>query len=474
MSYNPGRVKARSFKWFAVLMMLVVLAASLPGTPITVKAADQSRSEKIAALNQENEKLESQIAAAQSKMDGAAEEKELTLQKINNVYEQITLLSEQISGYEGEIAVINSQIGECDSNITALTDKISEMESQISQKETDIEENYELFKRRMRSLYMTGEVNTLTVLLNSEDFADYLLKTEISKKVAKHDQELISTLKQDIEEINQSKAEVEASKADLESQKTSMVEKREASQAKLNEVNEAQSALSERQAELERLYRENSDITSRLSKEIQDARDRIVANKKEIQQANKELEESVNNSSSNSGNGNQSSGNGNTSTKPNPGTDTKPSGGGSSSGSSGSSSGSSGSQVSGTGYIWPVPGYAYQITSGYGPRWGSFHYGIDISGYAINGKNVVASKAGTVTTVMYSDTGYGNRVMITHDDGQQTLYAHCSSLLVSNGQRVEQGQVIARVGSTGNSTGPHLHFEVRVGGSKVNPMHYLP
>ena len=225
-----------------------------------------------------------------------------------------------------------------------------------------------------------------------------------------------------------------------------MVENREAAQAKLDEVSVSQANLSERQAELEKLYQDNSNVTSQLSQEITSARNKIESNKQAMIEADRELDANVNNGASNSGtSGGNSSGN--TST-------------------GGSSSGNSSYPNSSYGFIWPVPGYAHQITSGYGPRWGSFHYGIDISGYAINGKDV--------TTVINGTTGYGKYVAITHDGGYQTVYAHCSALLVSVGQYVEQGQVIAKVGSTGNSTGPHLHFEVRVGGSKMNPMTYLP
>lgn len=455
MSYNPRRAKSVPFKWLAVLTVLVMLFAALPGGPLNTVAAAQTREEKIAALQAANSQLDDRIAAAQSQLSGAEDEQELTLEKINNVYEQIQLIEEQISSYEGEVAVINTQIGECDANITSLAEKISAMEEAIAQKEADIQENYNLFKKRMRSLYMTGEVSTLTVLFNSEDFADYLLKTEISKKVAKHDRELIETLKNDITELNNSKTEVETSKADLESQKAKMVENREAAQAKLDEVNQSQAQLAQRQTELETLYQENSNLTSRLSQDIRNAQSQIAANKAAMEAATDDLDKTVNEDSANSGNSG------------------KPSGGSSGSTSGGSSSGSN-TPSSSSGFIWPVPGYAHQITSGYGPRWGSFHYGIDISGYAINGKDIVASMSGTVTTVQWSNSGYGNYVAVTHDGGYVTVYAHCSTLLVSKGQYVQQGQVIARVGSTGNSTGPHLHFEVRVNGSKMNPINYLP
>jgi murein DD-endopeptidase MepM/ murein hydrolase activator NlpD len=124
-------------------------------------------------------------------------------------------------------------------------------------------------------------------------------------------------------------------------------------------------------------------------------------------------------------------------------------------------------KVSGAGLIWPVRG---PVASGFGMRWGRMHQGIDIS--AGSGTPIHAAKAGTVTFAG-TMSGYGNVVVVTHSGGLSTLYAHQSRLAVSGGA-VSQGQVIGYVGSTGHSTGPHLHFETRVGGTPQNPMRYLP
>lgn len=123
---------------------------------------------------------------------------------------------------------------------------------------------------------------------------------------------------------------------------------------------------------------------------------------------------------------------------------------------------------SGAGFIWPLNG---PITSGYGSRWGRMHTGIDIDGYT--GQPIVASKAGKVILSSYY-SGYGNTVIIDHGGGISTLYAHMSGFNTSSGSSVGQGQVIGYVGCTGSCTGDHLHFEVRVNGSPVDPMQYLP
>lgn len=124
--------------------------------------------------------------------------------------------------------------------------------------------------------------------------------------------------------------------------------------------------------------------------------------------------------------------------------------------------------VQGTGnFIWPTNGI---LTSGYGWRWGKFHRAVDIG--APHGTAIYAADAGTVTYAGWR-TSYGYVVEIDHGNGYQTLYAHCSKLLVSRGQKVSKGQTIARIGSTGNSTGPHVHFEIKKNGSHVNPLNYF-
>lgn len=127
--------------------------------------------------------------------------------------------------------------------------------------------------------------------------------------------------------------------------------------------------------------------------------------------------------------------------------------------------------VSSGSFMWPVPSL-HTITTYFTWRWGAFHYGIDISGSCAYGQTIVAADGGVVTEAGW-ESGYGNCVVIDHGNGYSTLYGHASTLLVSSGQAVSKGQAIARVGATGNATGPHCHFEVIKNGNKVNPLSYL-
>ena len=122
------------------------------------------------------------------------------------------------------------------------------------------------------------------------------------------------------------------------------------------------------------------------------------------------------------------------------------------------------------GFIWPTKKAGSYVSCGI---WGyKGHTGTDIAGVG-KGANIYAAAAGTVVRVKWNTTGYGYHLMIDHGGGIQTLYAHCSNMYVKVGQYVNQGDIIAAVGSTGRSTGPHLHFEIRINGQYVNPMNYI-
>jgi murein DD-endopeptidase MepM/ murein hydrolase activator NlpD len=138
-------------------------------------------------------------------------------------------------------------------------------------------------------------------------------------------------------------------------------------------------------------------------------------------------------------------------------------------GDSGAASNVSGAKVSGSGLAWPTQG---TITSGFGYRWGALHAGLDIANNV--GTPIRAAKSGTVIVAGWNAGGYGNWVIIDHGGGFSTLYGHMSRIRTSEGASVKQGDLIGDMGSTGNSTGPHLHFETRVGGNPQDPTRYLP
>ena len=329
---------------------------------------------------------------------------------------------------DAQMQNLQSQIDGLNAQINGLDASIEEKNTAIAEKQKNIDEDVETLKERLCAIYMMGDASTLEILLQSESVIDMAQKVELLNIITEHDTKLIAQLTADMESIADEKAEIESEKEQVAAART--------------ELESKGSELASVQAEAERVLEElNQSVAS-----VQAESDRIAEEKA---QASAEIDQwwkdyyaqlAAQNSSSSG------------------------SSGGSSSGSIGS-----GGYVSTGNFTWPVPGFT-NISCGYS----SGHKAIDISGggRTIYGTPIVAADSGKVVTATYHYS-YGNYVMIDHGGGYSTLYAHASSLAVSAGQTVTKGQTIAYVGSTGNSTGPHLHFEVRVNGNRQNPFNWF-
>ncbi len=381
----------------AFSMILVLVLASFCGMePFKAKAANT-----VSSLEDRYEELEKQLTKLQGEMKKTQNEKSQQLQYKNQIDSEIHLVEQQIEN-------LNSQV-------TALNNDIAKNEKLLSEKEDEISENDELFKARLRAMYMAGETSVWEVLLGSKSFSDFIKNAEYMKRLAQSDQELMARLDQDKKSIiaakqviEQSKIKLEANKTTLNSKKISLNAKYAESQKLLNELVKDENSLKQQQI--------------KINKEMEQIDEEI----RKMLEANKSEEEFV-----------------------------------------------------GGQFGWPVPNYS-TITSKFGWRtlYGqkNWHTGIDISGANILGKPIVASNAGTVikaVTTYVPKKGYGKYVMIDHGGGYTTMYAHCTSLAVKVGQTVTRGQTIAYVGSTGNSTGPHLHFGIYINGKEVDPLGYL-
>lgn len=291
-------------------------------------------------------------------------------------------------------------------------------QEQFDNKKIEIENTDELFKERLKAMYMMRNSSTLSTILGANSVSELLTATDTLQRISVRDTELLKNLdaeKKQIEieedEIQQKIAELEEKHSQLESKQNELATYLKKANTELSDAQAKQQAAEMTQSEIYAEY-----IAAKNAYEL-------------------ELRESIKNGSS---------------------------------------------QVAvGGDFIWPVPTNAH-ISSLFGPRtlYGKYDYhtGLDIatgSGTYIYGKPIVASKAGTVIRADKRLTGYGYCVRIDHGGGYVTLYGHCSALYVGIGDVVTQGQTIARVGSTGNSTGPHLHFEIRVNGSQVDPLPYI-
>ena len=314
---------------------------------------------------------------------------------------------------------VSEQITVTEENIRVILEEIDTLEKNIAalnesiaQQEADIQKGMDEFKERLRVMYMSGNDSMASVLVGSADFYDLLSRMEFVKRIAKSDDQMIDDLNDQLLKLNNDKTALEADKAQ-------------------NEQSKAQ--LEQNKSQLNDAYSKSAATIADQQKEIQD----YQKNKAEIDKVDEQIEQAIQDEIKRLASLND--------------------------------------KYVGGEYMWPAPGYTY-ISSGYGMRWGRMHKGIDIAGSGIYGKKIVAANAGKVIVAFTNDSkgySYGKYVMIDHGGGNVTLYGHCSKLNVSVGQYVNKGDTIAFVGSTGNSTGPHLHFEIRRNGSTVNPMNYF-
>ena len=333
--------------------------------------------------------------------------KELANDK-SKALERKKLLDQQIDNTSAQIKNVETQIAD-------YADLITQTEAELADAEEREAAQYELFCQRVRAMEESGEVSYWSVLFGASSFTDMLTRLNDVNEVMDADQKVIDDLKalqaeitEKKEQLEDSKAEREAAKAELVHKKSELDKQRQQAIALVNEINDNEE---ENQATLDALDKEEERI---LAEALRKSRE-LAAQQAAAGQ----------------------------SSHSNPG-----------------------------GYIWPVD--SWYITSTVGGRaspggiGSTNHKGTDIGrvGYT---SSIYAAKSGTVIVSQYSSS-YGNYVVISHGSGNTTLYAHMSTRKVSEGQYVNQGDVIGITGSTGHSTGPHLHFEITENGVRINPL----
>lgn len=294
--------------------------------------------------------------------------------------------------------------------IDVVTKNIADKGVEIDNKLVDIDANEEQFAKRVRAMYISNvSSSTLSTLLSAKSFSQFLNNAEILKRISESDKDLI-------EELSRQKTDLDAAKLDLETQQANLTQTKKDYEAK--------------NQNLASLYQQSTSEEAK-----QKLAEKAYMEEKEKNAAEiKKIEEAVAEAIRAAGYGGTAPGQ----------------------------------------FVWPVPSSS-RISSGFGWRtlWGKpdYHLGIDIPDNA--GKNIVAAADGEVIMVKKSSTGYGWHIVINHGGGYATLYGHTSRIDVVQGQQVKQGQVIAGVGTTGASTGNHLHFEVRINSKQQDPIKYV-
>lgn len=431
------------------------------------------------SAEQQKAMLEQKIKEAQNKIDDLESQSSDTKEYLDALNEKITYL-------EQEMDYASSEVEKDKSQVKTLEQKYDENEKEIAQAEKDINElsaqlendskafddNYKLYCRRARAMYVSGDTSVISILLTSEDISQFFTRLEMVRRVAKQDGTLLENINEEIADITLSRAEIEEKQQDLknkqielENTKNSLNQSMIDLQAKQNSLDKKKTSLSGDRAEANVLLKKLGDDTGYYTEFLEDNREELAKIDEAIEEAENKYKDHLPTTTTTTTTKPHSTGGGQQNTTT---TTTKKD--------------DDDSYISLT---YPVPSQK-QITCGWYDYSG--HTGADFR--CATGSKVVAAESGIVivskdlTNSDGSYRSYGRYIVIMHDkttsSGQPvyTLYAHNSERLVSEGQYVKKGQQIAKSGSTGNSTGPHCHFEVRVGGSTqryaVDPAKYLP
>lgn len=428
------------------VLLAVVMLVLIPLNGFAV-----SKEEIEANINAEIAQKEKEIEQYQQKIDSLKDNAEKQDEYIDELQKQIkayddtiALLGSQIDELNVKIKKLDGEIAEFEAKIKSLEDSIEKINSQVAEKQAEVDKAYSLLSERLCAAYMAGETSMLEIFLSAKDFSDFISRSELVYQIAKHDTKIVEGLRESISELNQMVKDLDSKKADLEESKILLDNQRAELDSSRDTVKKNKAVVDQKVAAIQsKIDKVNSYIGS-LNK--QSARYQDMIKKANEDLANFEVQLGKLNTSTGDG-------------------------------SVDSPGASHNFEVSTKGLICPLQGAAVQIREyswnhakrGYGNR--ATDMGSK-NGSTLN-RPIYAVANGTVLASAYQSTG-GNYVVIDHGNGLSTRYFHCSSLAVSKGATVTQGQVIAYAGSTGSAaTGPHLHFEVLVNGTQVAPENYL-
>lgn len=367
--------------------------------------------------------LDDQVQDLQGQIDSSRLEQENWQQVIEDVSAKLKQIQADLDAANARLQSIQTKQAEINAQIAQTQNEIVKMEAYLKTRQ-------DVLNRRVRAIYMHGQLNYLEVILGANSFSDFANRVELLKRVIRSDYNLIL-------EIQKQKAAIEAKKAQLEEDKRQL-------DALAAEAEKTRQEIAKKKAEQQKVLDAAKSNKAAAAQMEQDLNAQLASVRNLIQQRLAAAEAARQAAQQQAASDDEGGG------------------------------GSDDNYVQGTGAMgWPCSG---PITSPFGyrthPILGTtiFHAGIDIG--VDYGTPIHAADSGVV---VYSGwiSGYGNAVIIDHGGGISTLYGHNQSLAVSEGQSVSKGSVIAYAGSTGNSTGPHCHFEVDVNGSPVNPMGYL-
>lgn len=411
----------KSFKRFLVSVLCFCLCAlMIIVSPVVFADETDSNISTASETNPTDEEYRNQISDLQDEQKKIQEEMKEYNNKISSIKDDKKKQQAIANTIDEKISITQKSIDVGLEKIELINQYISDKKKEISDNEKAIEDTLSLFRERVRAIYMTGgysdSANSLIMLFSSDSVSEFLTRSEYLGRIAEHDKQIVTELSEELAALEKEKAILEEEKVALEEEKATLEKEQDELEGQLKEAKSSIQDLSAMQKEYESNYEELSAMQKQIQAELLDIY-------KNLDTSNE-------------------------------------------------------SYVGGE-MMWPVPGYS-KISSYYGWRFNNtdFHTGVDITGSGVHGAAVVAANTGTV---IYTKTcpyngysyGYGTYIIVDHGGGITTLYAHLSAIDVSVGDIVVMGQQIGKVGNTGWSTGAHLHFEVRIDGSAVNPISYI-
>lgn len=424
-------------------------------------------------LEKELENLENKIAGYDNLLNSYDSSLASAETKIDSLSDQLAaydregeIINGQIDVLNGEISALNSQINEVSAKITSLENEIAKIDNEISTQKKIIDETYQVLKKRIRADYMAGETSELEMFLNAGSFQDFITRSEMVRRVAKHDKEVVKSLEEQISSLNNMIEDLEKKRAELEDDKKALDGDKASLDTKMQDLQVKKARIDKNRANSQAAINKQNELIGSLNEKSKTIERLKKQAETQAAQASRELDAFVSN--------NGSSGSGEV-------INNEPT--------------SHNFRKSSKGIISPLQDSTAYYSCRFAEHSSRGTASVDLcapgnrvyngkSYYTTKGAKIYAVASGKVIKSTYTASGYGNHIIIDHGNGLSSLYAHCDARYVNAGDTVKQGQVIGLVGNTGNCwprpsasnpvAGSHLHFEMRINGTRTNPENYLP
>lgn len=439
MNYKKLKKILRSTAFVASFCLM----CGIIGTASDIKLNAATTQEEYEALIQENkeyiEELEDKIASTEGDIAANEELSAAYYQKLVAQQDGINLLNNKLYAKEEEIALKEQEISDVETEIAETEKNIEDKKIEIAALDAQNKDNIYRFGQIMRTMYINNTDDVLNVLAGSADFYDIFVKTEIMQSATEQNYEFMNELLDNIHQLEADQLQLEKDVAQLEEDKADLEQQKQELKDEWTDLDEEKNYANQLAAQYTEEYNTYETQITNLEylKEVYAEEKRVSL--AEIEKYEKEIDEIIRRAQL---------------------------------------AASNTVQYDQGEWWWPLDPRFTLITTYFGyDEWrGGNHGAIDIGNGGINGANIYAMKGGEVIVAKTTYTpgyDYGMYVVIDHGNGYQSLYAHCSAIYVSVGQMVNKGDTIAAVGSTGWSTGPHLHFEIRKDGTRVDPLQYV-